>query len=374
MEKRIRVLHILDELNTGGAEKIVVSYFQHIDRSKFQWDFVITRYADPNKRGLLEDTVEKLGGHIYRVHRKRENYRANIKDVDEIIKNGHYDIVHSHLDELSTFYLLSAKRYGVPVRICHSHLAGASRGRAVEALCKILKPILNKTVTDRFACGTDAAIALWGKKAVEQNRVYIMRNAIETDQFAFDPEVRQSMRSSFGITNEIVLGTVGRLSYQKNSEFNIEIFNAYHKLNPKSILLIIGEGELKNEMEKLSEAYGIEDSIKFLGRRNDVNKLMMAMDAFLLPSRYEGLPIVLVEAQCCGLNCLVANNVTKEIKLSEDVVYLPLESGPRIWAKNLLGMVSNDRTIGKKEVEQAGYKLENCADKVQEYYIKRLRR
>jgi glycosyltransferase involved in cell wall biosynthesis len=371
MKNKIRVLHILDELNTGGAEKIVVSYFMHIDREKFQWDFIITKYADKNKSGILEEKVNMMGGQIYRVPRKRENYLANIKAIDKIIKNGNYDIVHSHLDELSTFYLFSAKRYHVPVRICHSHLAGTDRGWSVEMLCKVLKPFLRLVVTDKFACGIEAARTLWGETSIEKNTVYIMHNAIETTDFTFDENIRQQIRTKLELGNKMVLGSVGRLSYQKNSEFIIEIFSEYKKIDENSVLLVIGQGDKEEEMRKIVKRYGIQDSVKFLGGREDVHHLMMAMDAFILPSRFEGLPIVMVEAQCAGLRCYVSDSITKEIRINPNVYYYPLACGSQKWAENIsLDTTIFDRSQGNKSIEMAGYKIGTEAKRLQEYYMK----
>lgn len=369
--KKIRVLHILDELNTGGAERIVFSYYCNINRDLFQWDFVMTRYEDPQMRGILEDSIEAMGGRIYRVHRKRENYLKNITDIGTVIKEGNYDIVHSHLDELSTFYLMSAKRYGVPVRICHSHLAGTDRGRGVEMLCKALRPLMHKVTTNKFACGNDAGVALWGEKAVRSKDVHIMKNAIDTRAFSYDETVGKQKRNSLGVSSDkLVLGTVGRLSYQKNSDYVIDIFNEYHKNNPNSVLLIVGVGDLMNDMKKKVEDYNLQRFVEFLGSRNDVNELMMAMDVFLLPSRFEGLPIVLVEAQCAGLPCVVSDRVTQEVRLRENVKYLSLEAGLDEWAQAVDGVVGAlPREMGKNCIIDNGYDIEHAAKDLSDYYL-----
>lgn len=368
---KIRVLHILDELNTGGAERIVFSYYQHINRENFQWDFVMTRYADPKKKGILEDKIESMGGHIYRVHRKRENYLKNIKDIDEIIKKGKYDIVHSHLDELSAFYLMSAKHYNVPVRICHSHLVGTDRGCGVELLCKFLRPIMKYVTTDKFACGNDAGSALWGTDAVKNGNVHIMKNAIDIKTFIFDEQVRKAKRKELHISEDnVVIGSVGRLSYQKNSDFIVDIFNEYHKKNQNSTLLLVGVGDLLDVIKKKIEDYNLQNNVQFLGSRDDVNKIMMAMDAFLLPSRFEGLPIVMVEAQCSGLTCFVSDTVTKEIKLSDSVKYLSLDEGAKKWASFIKkNLKLDDRYLGAKYVEDNGYEIASAAMDLEEYYV-----
>lgn len=372
---KIRVLHILDELNTGGAERIVFSYFQHIDREKFQWDFVMTRYADPNKKGILEDEIEMLGGKIYRVHRKRENYIQNIKDVDEIIKYGNYQVVHSHLDELSSFYLLSAKRHGVPVRIAHSHLAGANRGFLVETLCVLLKPILKCCATSKFACGKDAGICLWGTKSLKNEEIYVMHNAIDTSLFSFNSDIRKRKRSELNIGDSVVFGTVGRMSYQKNSEFIVEIFNEIHTINPMSKMIFVGTGENESNVKSMARNYNLTDHIIFLDSRNDVNELMMAMDVFLLPSRFEGLPIVLVEAQCTGLECVVSDSVTDEIRINSNVHYYGLEHSAKEWAYYILSISDDyDRTKGEHSISQAGYKIDQEAKKLESHYLQEVKR
>lgn len=373
--KKIRVLHILDELNTGGAERIVTSYFKFMDRSLFTWEFVVTRYSDKDKVGLLEPTVLGLGGKIYYVPRKRENYLANIAAIDKIIANGNYDIVHSHLDELSAIYLLSAKIHHVPVRICHSHLSGTDRGRGVELLCKLFRPLMFAVTTDKFACGIDAGKALWGKKCMENNDVHIMNNAIEVNKFAFKEEIRKKKRDELGLQKNTVLGSVGRLSYQKNPEFILKTFNNYHNLNRNSTLLLIGEGDKKEELQEYIDKYNLNDSVILLGRREDVNELMMAMDIFLLPSRFEGLPIVLVEAQCSGLPCFVSDNITKEIAISQNIFYLSLTKSPKAWANYIYKKFKmNDRLTGLKLVEEANYDIKKEALVLQNYYREAVKR
>lgn len=375
-ERKIRVLHILNELNTGGAERIVFSYFQHIDRNKFQWDFVMTRYADPNKKGILEDEIESMGGHIYRVHRKRENYLKNIKDIDTIIKNGDYDIVHSHLDELSTVYLMSAKWHKVPVRICHSHLAGTERGKGVELLCEMFRPIIYRVTTDMFACGNDAAITLWGKKNVKSGNVYIMKNAIDVNAFTFDEKIRIKKRKELNVdVGTYVIGSVGRLSYQKNSEFIVDVFAKLHAKNSNTVLVLVGTGDLLSRINEKIVQYKLQNCVRVLGNRNDINEIMMALDVFVLPSRFEGLPIVMVEAQCTGLPCYVSDSITKEISLSDDVHYISLRESSENWAVKLCqNSVKESRRIGAEIIENHGYKIDIAAKELEKHYEEILRK
>ena len=368
--KKIKILHILDNLHTGGAERIVFSYYQHFDTDKIQVDFVITENDDGTK-GMLEDSVLKMGGNIFRVPRKRKGYIKHLIAAHNVIKSGKYDIIHSHLDELSAFYLLFALFSGTKIRICHSHLAGADRGFSVELLCLFLKPLMNIVTTHKFACGKDAAIALWGKRAVKKEKVHIMNNAIDTDLFSYNETIRNDIRKKYNLSDCTVLGTVGRLSYQKNSIFVIDVFYQYKLINTKSKLLIVGDGELESEMRKKVEDYGIKEDVIFTVNRTDVNQLMMAMDIFLLPSRFEGLPIVLVEAQSVGLSCYVSDKVTTEIKINPNIYYLPITDSTELWAKEIAKSYNNDfnRILGRENIINANYGINNEAVKMQNYYL-----
>lgn len=370
MENKIRVLHILDELNTGGAETIVSNYFKYVDKEQFQWDFVITRRENQNERGALENFIEENGGVIYRIPRKRENYLANIMAVYKILDHNDYDIVHSHLDELSTFYLLSAMIKRVPVRICHSHLAGADRGKNVELLCKFLKPIMKFVVTDKFSCGIEAGKALWGSNAIKSNEVYVMNNAIEINKFVYDEKIALKKKKELNVYGKKILGSVGRLTYQKNSEFIVEIFSEYHKMNPDSVLMLIGVGEREKNVKKLVDSLKLGDSIFFLGARNDVNELMMMMDYFILPSRFEGLPIVMIEAQCTGLTCFISDKITKEVYINRNVIYKSISDSPYSWAEQIFQYTDDfDRKAGKKAIIENGYDILTESKKLQSYYI-----
>lgn len=371
---KIRVLHILDELNTGGAEQVVFSYLQNIDKKKYQWDFIIMNI--PGKPdGRLEEKVRKLGCNVYKVTKKRDNLIKNIIEVDKIISLGHYDIVHSHLYEVSAFYLLSAKIHKVPVRIAHNHSSNQTRGIKVDLLRHILKPILKYVANAYVACGIDAATSLWGNRLYESGKVKIIYNAIDTTKFQYKDDVRRQIKSKLKIDGCKVIGTVGRFSIEKNSAFNIEIFKEIHKRDSRTRLVIVGEGELKNEIEYKIKEYSLENSVMLLGRRNDVYDLLNCFDVFLLPSLSEGLPIVLVEAQCNGLPCVVSDSVTKEVAFSNNVRYLSLKSSAIEWADNVIEMFNYreiDSKIAKDRVISNGYDIVDAANELDNFYTELL--
>lgn len=365
--KKIRVLHILDELNTGGAEQIVYTYFLNIDKNKYQWDFVVMNIPD-KPEGRLESKVKERGAVVYKVTKKKESLRKNINEIDKIIRHGRYDIVHSHLYEVSAFYLFSAWKYKVPVRIAHSHAAGERRGWRADLLRLCLKPLLYCVTNGKAACGKKAAISLWG----HCSGVKIINNAINVDDFKYNEYFRSELRKELLISESTtVIGTVGRMCYQKNSEFIIDIFYEYKKLNVNSKLLFIGEGENEESVKKRVEKYNLNSDVIFFGRRNDVNKLMNIMDCFLLPSRYEGLPIVAIEAQCNGLSCFVSDSVTSEICLSNNVNMISISKSASYWAENIFDFLKQNifnRELGEKIVIDAGYEIQSQTRLLLNYY------
>lgn len=371
---KIRVLHILDELNTGGAEQIIFSYLQNIDRNKYQWDFIVMNIPD-KPDGRLEQKVRDLGCNIYKVTKKKDNLIKNIKEVDRIIASGHYDIVHSHLYEVSAFYLLSAKIHNVPVRIAHSHSANEKRGLKVDILRLLLKPILRFTANSYAACGIKAAKSLWGERLYELGKVKIIHNAIDTTKFQFKDETRKIMKRKLNLEGCKVVGTVGRFSLPKNPVFNIEVFNEIFKRDNRTRLVIVGEGELKNEIEAKIKEYSLENSVLLLGRRNDVYDILNCFDVFLLPSLWEGLPLVLVEAQCNGLPCIVSDSVTKEVTFSNNIKYLSLKSSVTEWADDVIEMFNYrevDSRTAKDRVISEGYNIVNAANELDNYYTELL--
>ena len=228
-----------------------------------------------------------------------------------------------------------------------------------------------KVTTDKFACGRDAGIALWGETAVKKGEVHVMKNAINTKAFIYNEQTRKKKRQELNIKDkDTVIGSVGRLSYQKNSDFIIEIFNEYHKKNIDSVLVLIGEGDLQDKIQRKIFLYNLQNNVLLLESRVDVNEIMMAMDVFLLPSRFEGLPIVLVEAQCSGLQCFVSDTITQEIKLSEHVHYYGLENDAEKWATWIYyNTIYNNRENAYECVVNSGYDIIEASKELEKHYI-----
>lgn len=367
--KRIKVLQILDELHTGGAEQIIVSYFLNSNSIKYEWDFVI---MDVPYKGRLEEEVINNRGSVIRVTRKRKNFFFHCIDMVKVIKNGNYDIVHSNLYELSAIYLLIAFLCKVRVRIAHIHSAYEERSLGINLFCRALKPLLKWTANGMVACGEMAARAFWGDKLMERGKVKILRNAIMCDRYRYIDSIRHYYRKQLNLTDETVIGVVARISREKNPFFIIDCFKEFMKLRENSVLVYIGEGELEEKLKQYVADQKLDDKTMFLGKRNDVDKMYNSFDGLLMPSLYEGMPIVGIEAQCNGLPCLFSDRITKEVLINSNVKMLSLEDSPVTWAENLYELVmnsnTNDRNMGYENIVKAGYDLRRLSKELDDYY------
>lgn len=368
----IKVLQILCALNDGGIERLLFEYYKRFNRDEIVFDFAIN---DTNE-GILEQKLTEMGSKIYRYTKFRVNFFKGVQDLNKIIETGHYDIVHSHLANRGFLSLHHAKKCGVNVRISHCHSAFEPESVALKKFRIISTPLTKKYSTHLFACGDDAGKWMWGRKDFENGRVTIMRNAIDVIKFTFSESCRLKMRKKLGIENKYVIGCVGRLSYQKNQEFLIDVFNKYHQENPESYLLIIGTGDKKEIIEEKVIAYKLQDSVHLLGVRNDVEALLCAFDSYILPSRYEGLPISVVEAQCSGLNCVLSDSITHEVALSEMVRYCSIGSELDEWysaIKECNDTLMADRKLAVQIISNAGYNIDIESSKLQEFYKQAVR-
>lgn len=361
----IRVLHIVPALDGGGVENLLLNYYSHMNKDKFVFDFIV----HGKNVGALESVFEKMGSKIYHIPPKHESFLQNLKAMQRIINDGNYDVVHAHQGAIGTFPMYFAKKAGVRCRITHSHVAFMRESLLRKIINKFLLIFLKKYATDWFACGTDAGRFLWGDNAVNNGKVHVMNNAIEIDKFTFNPLIREEMRHQLDVDGKFVIGNVGRLSYQKNHEFLIRVFNEIYKLEKNGVLLLVGRGELEDDVRQQVEELGLTEAVKFLGIRNDVPSLLQAMDVFLLPSRYEGLPVVLVEAQAAGLVSVVADTITKEVKVTDKVIYISLEESYLGWANEVLMFTNGyERKDTFPQMQLGGYDILQEAKKMELFY------
>lgn len=367
----IRILHILHSMNRGGAENAIMNYYRHIDRDKIQFDFLLTE----QNHTLFEDEILSLGGRVYRVPLlTKRNPFPYLRGVRRFLKeHPEYKIVHSHTSSKSVFPLAIAWSCGVPVRCSHSHNSSSERG--VNGLIRnALMPFLKLTATDYLACGDQAGEWLYGKKTFKKGKVQVFKNVIETDKFRLNMEIRKNYRHKFGFTDDMmVLGHIARFSEQKNHLFDIDILLALHRRGQKAKLLLVGGGELENTIRKKSLEMGVADDVIFVGIVPNVYDYEQAMDIFLLPSLYEGLPLSIIEAQVSGLPCFTTKGkVSPECSVTDLVSYLSLELGGDAWAEQIIEANYKPRVDQYEQVVNAGYDATTAAKELQEFYMSKI--
>ena len=365
----IRVLHVLHSMNRGGAENALMNYYRHIDKTKVQFDFLLT---EANKC-LFEDEIVSMGGRVFRVPLLTIfNPYPYLKGVKGFLKSHpEYMIVHSHTSSKSFFPLYVAKKLGVPVRISHSHSSMAEKGFN-GIIRKMLRPLLKIVATDWLSCGVQAGIYLYGAEAERKGKIHIFRNVIEAGRYNFSPETRMSFRRSLGISEEtFVVGHTARFDPVKNHKFDVDILVELRKKYPNTKLLEIGLG-VKEGISSYAEEKNVLGDIIFTGVVDNVWDYEQAMDVFILPSFNEGLPLSIIEAQVAGLPCFTTEGgVSKECSVTDLVAYISLERGAAQWAAKIYSSRNIQRRSYMEEIVSQGYDAKTSAQKLQDFYIKR---
>ena len=363
--KPIVVAQIMGKWFGGGVEAVIMNYYRNIDRSKVQFDFI----CDEDSTNIPYDEIKKLGGRVIICppYQKIFEYERFLIDL---FKKNNYKIVHSNINALSVFPLRAAKKAEVPIRIAHSHSTTNKKEWKKNLMKQALRPFSKKYATDYFACSELAGRWLFGYKTFEQGKVTIINNAIDLDKFKYDEKIRKDKRKELGIKDDtLVIGHIGRFVAQKNHIFLIDIFNELHKKEKDSILLLIGQGPLMNEIKQKVEVLGISDSVRFLGQRDDVSELYQAFDVFLLPSLYEGLPVVGVEAQATGLLCELSSDMTNETKVLDTTRFMSLDDTAEEWATIILDDYSMfKRKDTTSEITKNNFNIRMEAKKIEEKY------
>lgn len=374
MGKAIRVLHVVGNMGIGGIETLIMNIYRNIDRSKVQFDFLIHNPTE----GEYADEIKRMGGKIYRMPVLRDKthtyywryfeYRKALKQF--FSEHPEIEIVHGHMTNTAAIYMPIAQKYGnVKCCIAHSHQTEATPGLS-GFVTNILQRNLEKLATDYFACSEEAAKWIYSPELVEQGKVKIIHNGADVEKYHFDPVEHESLKTKMGHSGKIVFGNVARFKKQKNHEFLIDIFAEIHKLNQQTVLVLVGQGELEQDMKNKVARLGLTDCVEFLGARNDVPTLLKEFDVFLLPSLFEGLPLVGIEAQAAGLPMVTSTTVTPETDITGNVTFLPLELPASEWAKKILEINSSfARKDMTQEVRDAGYDIKQTAEWLQQFYL-----
>lgn len=365
----VRVLQVLNHMDYGGIEAVVMNYYRFTDQSKVQFDFAVSEDSIlPQK-----NEIQKRNGTIYLLPRV-SRFSRYISALKKIIQENDYQIVHCHLNTLSVFPLLAAFLAGTKVRICHNHTtAHFGEGKRTIVKC-LLRPFCKWFATDYFACGEYAGKWMYGNICVHTNRVYIMKNAVDVNKFCFHPEIRSRVRDELGLKDQFVIGHIGRFVYPKNHNFLIDVFYEIYQRKHNAVLLLVGDGELEVHVREKVKRLGLSDAVIFYGSCKDTSSLYQAMDVFCLPSFYEGVPMVAIEAQVSGLPVVFSNNVSYEIRVLESCEAVSLEMPPEIWAERTLKYANEEknRAEGLLKMIKTGYSIKEEAGNMQEHYLKRV--
>lgn len=357
----VRVLQVVTHMERGGLESMLMNYYRHIDRTKVQFDFLVHR----QERAAFDDEIESLEGRIYRLPRLVPWSKSYLSALNRFFdEHPEYRIVHVHQDCLSSVILKSATNHKVSVRIAHSH--NAKQDMNMKYPVKIFyKRLIPKYATILMSCGKEAGEWMFNGEPYQ-----IVNNAIDASAYTYNPVKRAQMRQQLGLTAEFTVGHVGRFNPQKNHPLLLDIFAYLLKQLPNAILLLVGGGDDMPKIQARAQSLGIADHVRFLGVRSDVADLMQAMDVFILPSLYEGLPVTMVEAQASGLPCLISDKVPRECILTEGLVeVIPLSASADGWAEKILTMRNSSRTDRHNEIAAHGFDINTEAVKLQEFYL-----
>mgnify|MGYP004527939889 CR=1 FL=1 len=363
----IRILHVVTHLNRNGLESRIMDIYRNIDRTKIQFDFMIHR----NDKGDFGEEIEQMGGKIYFMQRiSPKNFISYCKQLDAFFKSHQeYKIVHSHLNTLSTWVLLYAKKNGIPVRIAHSR--NANMERDLKAIPKqISKLFINCVATDRFGCSKMAGEWLFGKKYANGNTFKVIPNAFQVDKFTYDAETRKNKRCELGIKDdEVAIVDIARLSEQKNHIYLLKIFEEILKINKHARLYLVGTGECEYKIKDYIALHNLNNYVKMLGSRSDVAQIYQAADLFLFPSKYEGFGTVLIEAQITNLPTVASSTIPHETKLCDCVEFMPINVSPKEWANKAIQMIKRtDRKDNTEILQKSGFDIRYQYKFMQDFY------
>ena len=374
MGQPVRILHILGNTQLGGAESRIMDLYRHMDRSVVQFDFVV----HSKEEGYFNEEIRKLGGRIFRVPRFRVlNYFSYCRAWKKLLQEhrdadgrSEFHMIQGHMTSTAAIYLPIARKCGIETTIAHARSAGVDKGLK-GILTRFLRRNLSKKADYLFTCSELAGISVFGKKAVEQGRTRFLPNAIDCQKFAPDPLVREKIRRELGIENCYVIGHVGRFHYAKNHEYLLRVFAELVKRKTRDyVLLLLGEGSGMEDIRILSRELEIGDKVYFLGNKSNVNDYYQAMDYFVYPSRFEGMPGTIVEAQTAGLRCLMSDTICKEVIATELVTTRSISEDPGLWADEIEQHLQYQRSSRVDEMKELGFDVHGQAVLMTDFYTK----
>lgn len=365
----LRVLQVIGAMGRGGAETMIMNLYRHMDRKKIQFDFLLST----KQVGEYEKEIRKMGGKIYRIrHFSGKNPITYYKACRAFFRmHPEYSIVHGHIGSSAALYLRAAKEAGC-FTIAHSH-----NGKPSLSLHSVVYSFYSRPtryIADQlFGCSTEAGIARYGKRAVGSVKYKNFKNGIDLGNFYFDREVRASKRRELGIpADAVVVGTVGRIAEQKNPGRILEIFEELTKTREKCICLWIGDGPEAEPVKQEIQAKNMQERVRLLGVREDVSQLLSAMDSFLFPSLWEGLPVSIIEAQAAGLPVILSDTISREVEITPLLTFLPLSETNAKWAEMCYEAALSYRSHRDKYtdmIKKSGYDIQETAKELADFYL-----
>lgn len=361
----IRVLQVVTTMDMGGLESFIMNIYRNIDRDKIQFDFLKHR----DDKSFFDEEIKNMGGRIFNVPSINPMHHKKYLDSLDFFfqKNNEYKIVHSHINTFSMYVLRAAEKANIPVRVSHSHIAPTKNNIHLKLPFRLYtKNKLTTFTTHNFACGTEA-----GKWLYQNEKFQVVNNAIDTNKFLYNNEERINIRKKYNLENNYVIGHIGRFFHQKNHDFIIEVFKKIVDKNSNARLLLLGDGELRPEIEKKVEEYNLKEKVVFTGVQSNANEFLQAMDVFLMPSHYEGLPVTIVEAQASGIQCVISDNITDEVKITDLVESVSLKQSPSYWAERINKYsVGYQRKDMSEEIRNAGFDVKTTAKWLENFFLK----
>lgn len=342
--RRVLVGFIIDG-RSGGIDKYLLNFLENVWEEDLQIDF-LTKEVDPE----LEQYLKKRDSNIFAIPKLRHPVKQ-YRQIRRILDNGKYDVVYLNISIAMDFITAwAAKTKRVKRILIHSHSSGndcesALKRTILNLLHYVCRLFLHRLATEYYGCSKKAGVWMFPKKIVESPQFTTVFNAVDIGRYRYSDNMRQEVRRQLRLEDKFVIGHVGNFTYQKNHDFLIEVFEALHRKSPETVLLLVGTGHRFEVVKRLVEQKGLANSVKMLGQRTDVDCLMQAMDFFLLPSNFEGLPTVGVEAQCAGLPCLMSDIITHETRITDKCWFLPLQETPEVWGD----FIWDHRKINRQE-------------------------
>ena len=356
--KKVKILvgFIMDG-KAGGIDKYLLNFLEQVHNECVQVDF-LTNHIDAN----LKQKLEQYDSHLYEVANLKQP-NLQYRQICDIIQKNKYDVTYFNISTaISRIGPQAAFDCNVPIRVIHSHSTGNDcsnpyKRKLLDFLHNKYKKQLYKTANRFYACSKKAGLWMFPESIVESDKFKVIHNAVDTKKFAYNINTRQQMRKNLGVEDNFVIGHVGNFCYPKNYPFILDVVEAASKQNPKIRLLLAGTGPDFEHVQNLVKDKNLQNKVIFLGQRSDIHDIMQAMDVFLFPSRFEGLGIVLIEAQASGLPCVTSTAVPYEAAVTKSTIFLSLDDTIQKWVDTVCGFETYERVDKTDEISAAGYDL-----------------